>query len=737
MSKTPRSSVGLSSLASTAANIAGQTLVVGRHYLIDFSSATVNLPAGSAGAVIQVTPFGNLTNTYRLTVSAANAGQKIYYDGMLYDQLLISPTDYSLSFAWDDSGATGHWVGVDWPAQDASIDLSADVNLCLNPSDALAGWSYSGGGSATTDTATVPLGPAVQTSIRISGSASGDYALYRWTMPSAMLNRKLAIEWWQVGSTLTSGDFKVELYTNTSSFYSGSYTELSLSTDDTNGLSAIPNMNGLYRTSFDAGSDLYYELRITRTTSGFKALYVAGVQIGHRGVLQGAAVSEWIAFTPTTAGYTGKTFTNTGRWRRVGASMEYQFYLSTDSAVGAGATGVTVSIPTGYNIDVTALQDPSSVTSAGNMVGYWDGYAVLVASQLTRMGRVYPASATTLRFGMDNDADVVLLGSDLSGARLMSIQGRVTVPIAEWAGSGTVNVVQNDVEYAWNAAAAGGTGSDTTSFGYGPEGGYFPGTLSDVVQRRAQFQTPIQPTDMLVLEVKDVQGRWIQFDNLSGGGSNNIPIRQWDWITGFTSTGSVGIGIKTGAPVGSCDVILGRYYWASLDGTSPQNWADWSGSKWRVRKISGGQAVGFGLASATSAGLVPRYAEGSFTFYVDDGTTNSGVAKTAYYVRNGSMVIINFPQAVMSTAATTALYLTTSASNATYTWPSILTPVRTTGAVVVARDNGNNTPGTFKVEYNGGVGKVTIYKDLNQGPYAVGTANKGIDGFVVTYNILP
>ena len=638
MSKTPRSSVGLSSLASIASSISGQTLVIGRHYLIDFSGAssgaTVNLPAGSAGAVIQVTASGNLLNTYRLTVSAANALQKIYYDGQLYDQLLVSPTDYSLSFAWDDSGATGHWLGVDWPAQDASIDLSADVNLCLNPSDALSGWSYSGGGSATTDTATVPLGPAIQTSIRISGSASGDYAHYRWTMPSALLNRKLAVEWWQVGSGLTSGDFKVELYTNTSSFYTGSYTEISLSTDDTNGLSAIPNSNGLYRTSFDAASALYYELRVTRTGSGFKALYLAGVQIGHRGVLQGAAVSEWVSYTSNWTNLGAGTVTQTyGRYRRVGSVMHIE--LRGDKITsGSGSAIVKASLPTGVTFNPAG---PS-----GNVVGHGVYYNASTSKNESLAVYVASTDPYNMYFAITDNTvagGAVLLGSDFTNTSVIFANAQVS--IAEWAGSGTVNVVQNDVEYAWNndpGTAANTTYNNSAYYGYGPSGANFKAVVSNVGTAREQtsyyvrFQTPIQQTDSLLLEMYDDGLQWVPVANrmpvdVQGNSAYGMRMVTIDSYTVSVNFGNMGI-----APSNT-----------TYAGASATTWSAAPSYRWRVRKISGGQAVGFGLASATSAGLVSKYMNVVKTTTLQGATTAPSLTVTQIRVGDMATIKVSFP----------------------------------------------------------------------------------------------
>lgn len=185
-----------------------------------------------------------------------------------------------------------------------------EIKLVANPHDA-ANWVASGAGvtvatsSATTD---VPLGGWVGTCIKITPVSGTDYARYRWTMPAALKNTKHDTSWYQRPlSGYTSGDLKVEVYKNSASDYSGSYTEFSLSTDSS-GTSSIPNATGKFTTSFDADDADYYEIRIVRT-AGTTALNLAEFTIGPG--IQLATTTQAGLISTTTQSFSGaKTFTD-------------------------------------------------------------------------------------------------------------------------------------------------------------------------------------------------------------------------------------------------------------------------------------------------------------------------------------------------------------------------------------------------------------------------------------------
>lgn len=156
-----------------------------------------------------------------------------------------------------------------------------EVNVIANPSASsnVTDWVASASGvtiARTTTANELPLSGVVNTGIKLTPVSGTDYVRYRWTMPVALKNRKLKVQWAQrYLSSYASGDFKVEVYQNAASNYGGAYTEFPLSTD-ASGTSSIPALIGTFTTNFDADSSDYYELRIVRT-AGTSALVLSNV----------------------------------------------------------------------------------------------------------------------------------------------------------------------------------------------------------------------------------------------------------------------------------------------------------------------------------------------------------------------------------------------------------------------------------------------------------------------------
>ena len=175
-----------------------------------------------------------------------------------------------------------------------------------------------------------------------------------------------------------------------------------------------------------------------------------------------------------------------------------------------------------------------------------------------------------------------------------------TVPIAEWAGSGTVNLAQNDVEYASNSSVT--NADDTTSYAYGPAGSSFPAIASSMKAKRVRFNN-VQPTDVITIEISNNGGA--TFFDLTTSTTGVVPYQS-------QATSAYGMGYE---PVGSSNEInvyfgtyrslssSATYGAAGSDYTAISNNATW---KWRVRKTSAGAAVGFSAyVPGVSSGLVP------------------------------------------------------------------------------------------------------------------------------------
>lgn len=476
---------------------------------------------------------------------------------------------------------------------------SGEINLVDNSSDA-GDWGVVNATATTNITATNnPLAGTIDSSIAIASSTLNGYARYRFSMPSALKQRKLKLEWYQIASSLTSGAYKVEVWTNsdvTGNYNPANYTELPLSTDSS-GTSSIPNLNGKYSTTFDTNGSDYYEIRIVRTAASAATIYIANVVCGPGIQPQGAVVGEWQKYADADVALYGSTTNPTvsytrkdGYYRRVGDSLEIQLnYLV--SAWSSGSGSLYVGLPAGLTIDGTKLKASGNSDGTVGTASWYDSSAGVVILCSARVNTFSSVNRITLwANNTGGELQISQFGTD-------QLSVKCTVPIAEWAGSGTVQLAQNDVEYAWNSDETNAT--NTSAFSYGPSGVTFPNiTTNAAATKRVRFQTPIQSTDVLVLEYFDPTSSTSQWQPLA----QRMP---------YIAQGAFSYGI-TLSPVSSTDVNInfqggGATTTNTTYAQNGQLFSDYrtAGWKWRLKKMSAGAAVGFGIVSpGVSAGLV-------------------------------------------------------------------------------------------------------------------------------------
>lgn len=489
-----------------------------------------------------------------------------------------------------------------------------ELNVISNPSAVtdLSGWTATGL-TPSRDTSGSPLDPTVPTGFSLSASASGQTYISTVTVPSSLRNRKLKLEFYFSQSTAS---YKVDVLNSSSVRFP--------LTTDVSSVSNIPAISGgsKYTTYFDMDSGSTISVRFSSIASSgvlkFTQLIVGpGIQP------QGAVVGEWTSYTPTWAGFGSKVIgTNRGYYRRIGSNLELMFAVSGNNvASGGGASEITLSLPPG-------LTTNTSVTGAGDAGNFgavqtWGITSSGVYDYTTQA--INGATPGLVRFTKPG-TNAFYTTADLNVARAIQFEGVLSIPIAEWAGSGTVQLAQNDVEWAWNSSTS--TTSDTTSFGYGPQGvsvQSFAPSGTNAVSKRVRFQTPIQSSDVLTLEIQDGSGLWVPYANRSFGYASNE-----------AATVLIGANINV---INSTDVdvnFYSRYSWLSA-------WSAVSTFKWRLRKSSAGAAVGFGIVQpGVSSGLVS--ASG-----LPGNTTGSAIA--AGYV--GEVLTATWTGQTITSSATT------------------------------------------------------------------------------------
>lgn len=528
-----------------------------------------------------------------------------------------------------------------------------ELNVVANPSAAAAitGWAASNTGitvARTTTSTDLPLASVVSSAIKITPvSGTTDYVYYRWTMPAALKERKLKLEWHQRPlSGYAAGDLKVDVWTNTASDYSGTAARLALSTDSS-AVTSIPNATGKFTTTFDGDASDYYEIRIYRT-AGTTALNIANVIVGPGIQPQGAVVGEWQSYTPTLGtGTRATTYTERAYWRRVGTSMEIHYYYRSTSNAGAadGSGSYTWSIPSGYTIDTSSILAASGTLNAMSSVG-----VAQVSAAATLVGQMFATSSTTLVMVVGNEATTPSTVSSTVGNYAyngtLKHTFHATVPIAEWSGSGTLNVGAGaEVEYA----SVGGTwDANSTTTVYGPGGVLMGGTLAATRTKTITWQYPVQATDRIQIFASRNQRDWFPINGCRLGSSAD-PV-----VPSVSAAGAnlSGVSWTQGANAYETIVYFSQYMQAANDDSPTINWPS-AEAYWVATKSSGGQAVGFGQVTQTGSGLVKS--AGQLL-----GTNTNDSAATGYvgeYFENNRTSTI---------AVTSATYFSIDTGNSTF-----------------------------------------------------------------------
>lgn len=447
---------------------------------------------------------------------------------------------------------------------------AGELNVINNSSGALG--SASGWVGATASTTISPLSPTVSTSLVIANAAvaegptsGGYYSISQ--LPTGLQNRKLKVEFYY--TTPASDTYRV-------SVYKGS-TRVALSTDSSNVTTLPANTTGKFTAYFDTDASASWSLNITRTSGTAGPCYITNVVVGPGIQPQGAVVGEWQSYTPTFEGL-GTVTNNSARYRRVGESMQVSFSVTsgTNTAVLA-----TISLPSGFTINSTSIPNNS-------IVGDLSASATPFDSSI-----LYFSGASSKLYFTSGTANYTAGANGTTWANSTGFGGNFFVPIAEWAGSGTVQLAQNDLEYLAKTSAWGTTDTTTANNVYGPAGAQGGTTTPGVTafKYRLTTQTPIQAGDRFDVEISEDRATWRQaplYGNVLSGGIEALRNDGTNWI----GAGAVPVSSNT------LDVVFGKYAYGTTGA--------WNGTwYWRVRKSSAGAAVGFGIVQpGVSSGLV-------------------------------------------------------------------------------------------------------------------------------------
>jgi hypothetical protein len=507
-----------------------------------------------------------------------------------------------------------------------------EKNYITNPSmkSATTGWNNVGDldVARTTTASELPREYSTAAGIKITADANtqstADYVYFDFTLDDVDLNKKLKIEWSQkLFGAYTAGQLAVVITTQADR-------TTALHTPVT---TAIPAADGVFTTSFDSGSTATLSLVIRATTdmTTDTGIVISDVVVGPGTITQGAAVG-----TPVDATFTGTWVTNTtytAKETRVGSWAHYTVRVLLSGAPTSAT--LTLTMPSGRTIDTTALANSSAVASnalPGQKV------TILDSGTATYDGMISLSSSTTMLITY-LDANAVYQGvtqaAPVTFASGDTINISFQVPIAEWAGNGTVNLGAGaQVEYASCAITSDADNSTTI---YGPAGSLFP-TVPLSVPRIATvtWQTPRQESDVFFLEIASSStAGWLPVEANQAGSFAYITQNGVEYGAYLSHTSST-----------TTRVLFNRYAipTGATYGAAGSNWSAATNYRWRLRKVSPSSPVGFGLATQTASGLISAEyasAEGDLgTITIGAGTWTTIDSKKYRWVRNGKQVTL-------------------------------------------------------------------------------------------------
>lgn len=488
---------------------------------------------------------------------------------------------------------------------------SQEKNLVFNPGfeNNIAGWTSSGGTfAATTTAAQVGSGRAAAS---FDASATSQYVeSAAYVIPQRMIGTACSASIWYKG-----GDANLTLQV-----VDGAAAVL-----DSAVLSAETSYKRSPELFFPCGAADTATLKIKiLSTADAAVIYIDDAFFGHGSLGSQTTITKWQSYTPIVANAGSKTMTATARYRQVGDSMEIVFMLDGNATASGSAatTAVTFTIPSGFTIDAT--KDIGGVT-----YGSVATYGISTASQYLTMN-AYGSTSTTVRFSMPVTD---LRTTDLNVARDMDVQGRITVPITEWANSGTSLTMSDNVIYA----------NTRTSVTTATAGAYNTGDIInynvDVSNPGALYSagTYTAPADGSYFVSAKIHPSvaWSTNSSQLAIFKNGVSYSTSSYeMTGRVQLQTVAIVPLLKGDTVSIRIVENQAGTVSLTTSSDYNRLDIS----RIADFSAGRPVSITSASATSAGLVSTTTQtiaGAKTF--NDGIlVASGTQSTLSYYRTGS-----------------------------------------------------------------------------------------------------
>ena len=328
-----------------------------------------------------------------------------------------------------------------------------------------------------------------------------------------------------------------------------------------------------------------YALRFYRNNAADTTdVMIDSLYVGPQSVVQGAAVTDWVSFTPSISTATLSLDVSVGWYRRVGDSMEITVNMNS-SGSGSGGS-IVVAVPGGYTADTSKY---SSASATGTLFGAGQWYDHSGTDMIPLTVNLSGPISITLQSQNAGNWDM-LDGADI--AVTDSISFFCTIPIVGW--SSNVTMANRAVEEYYSNTNAGVTAN--TTYSAATSSYALNGTPVLSIASTSAAQTTNY--DITLLSPPQQNDSWkVEFNNGFG---------QWIDAPPFIQQGTSYYGVY--AELTSATNL--RVYWGNM-GVRPSNttyagagnaWSNLSGYRWRVRKVSGGASVGYPVSARNVVG---------------------------------------------------------------------------------------------------------------------------------------
>jgi hypothetical protein len=289
------------------------------------------------------------------------------------------------------------------------------------------------GGSATVTWTRSTSSPLINTSsflfTKDAANRQGEGVACAFTIDRAQQAKTLQISgvYEVVSGTYATGDLGIYVYdvTNSLLIQPSGYQVVSVS-------STQAKISAVFQTS--ANSTSYrVGFHTASTSASAYVLKFDQLTVSENQSVYGAPVTDWTTYTPTISAWSTNA-TATGRWRRVGDSLELR--VQVDLSGAPTGTLSSVSLPAGLTIDTTKV--PGTQAAGVQVYGYGSikaagtaayGCAVEYSTTTTVTPVVWNVSGTYLK---DNAITATVPGVFASGDL---VQFSAFIPIAGWGSS--------------------------------------------------------------------------------------------------------------------------------------------------------------------------------------------------------------------------------------------------------------------------------------------------------------